>query len=137
MNKYLKEFLHRGLIFGGFGPMIMSIFFLCSTQKEGLNFSGIEIFTATISTYFLAFIHAGVSIFNQIEEWSIAKSTLFHLGSLYLAYLSCYLLNSWIHFEWLVVLIFTVLFVVLYFVVWIIVYITIKNTTKHLNNQIK
>ena len=28
MNKYLKEFLHRGLIFGGFGPLVAGIVFL-------------------------------------------------------------------------------------------------------------
>ena len=27
MNKYLKEFFHRGLIFGGFGPIILGIVF--------------------------------------------------------------------------------------------------------------
>ena len=25
MNKYLKAFLHRGLIFGGFGPIVLGI----------------------------------------------------------------------------------------------------------------
>lgn len=135
MNKYLKEFLHRGVIFGGFGPIIMAIIILCVSPIQK-SFSGIEIFIAIISTYFLAFIHAGVSVFNQIEEWSIAKSTLLHLGSLYLAYLSCYLLNSWMPFEWGVVLIFTLSFVVLYFIVWLIVFITVKKTIKHLNDKI-
>ena len=136
MNKYLKEFLHRGLMFGGFGPIIMAIIILCVSKTEGLSFSGNEIFFAVISTYLLAFIQAGVSVFNQIDEWSILKSTFIHLSSLYLAYLSCYLLNSWIPFEWGVVLVFTMSFVVLYFIVWLIVFITVKKTTQHLNNKI-
>ena len=135
-NKYLKEFLHRGLMFGGFGPIIMAIIILCVSKTEGLSFSGNEIFFAVISTYLLAFIQAGVSVFNQIDEWSILKSTFIHLSSLYLAYLSCYLLNSWIPFEWGVVLVFTMSFVVLYFIVWLIVFITVKKTTQHLNNKI-
>ena len=136
MNKYLKEFLHRGLMFGGFGPIIMAIIILCVSKTEGLSFSGNEIFFAVISTYLLAFIQAGVSVFNQIDEWSILKSTFIHLSSLYLAYLSCYLLNSWIPFEWGVVLVFTMSFVVLYFIVCLIVFITVKKTTQHLNNKI-
>ena len=136
MSKYLKEFLRRGLMFGGFGPIIMAIIILCVSKTEGLSFSGNEIFFAVISTYLLAFIQAGVSVFNQIDEWSILKSTFIHLSSLYLAYLSCYLLNSWIPFEWGVVLVFTMSFVVLYFIVWLIVFITVKKTTQHLNNKI-
>ena len=91
---------------------------------------------AIVSTYLLAFIHAGVSVFNQIEEWPIAKSLVFHFGSLYLAYLFCYAANRWIPFELNVVLIFTAIFVVCYFVVWFTVFAVIKLTEKRLNNKI-
>ena len=29
MNKYVREFLHRGLMFGGFGPIVFGIIILC------------------------------------------------------------------------------------------------------------
>ena len=91
---------------------------------------------AIISGYLLAFIQAGVTIFNQIENWSIYKSLLFHLGSLYLAYLGSYLINSWIPFDWMVVLIFTIVFVLTFFIIWGIVYFVVKHTAKELNKKL-
>ena len=38
MNKYLKEFLKRGLMFGGFGPIVLGvIYFLVNLQPRGLR----------------------------------------------------------------------------------------------------
>ncbi len=138
MNKYFKSFLHRGLVFGGFGPIICGIVFLILTliQKD-FSLKGSEVFLAIISTYILAFIHAGASIFNQIEEWSAAKSLFFHLGTLYVTYISCYLLNSWIQFDYMVILIFTAIFAAVYFIVWAIVMISIKAASKKFNKSLK
>ena len=138
MNRYLKSFLHRGLIFGGFGPIICGIVFLI-LQLIHKNFSlgGNEVFIAIISTYILAFIHAGASVFNQIEEWSAAKSLFCHLGTLYVTYISCYLLNSWIPFDFKVILIFTAIFASVYFLIWSIVIISIKTASKKFNKSLK
>lgn len=137
MNKYLKEFLQRGLAFAGFGPIIAGIVFLCiSFSTENLSLSGPQIFLAIVSTYLLAFIQAGASIFNQIESWPIAKSLLCHLGCIYLAYVLCYIVNSWIPFEPTVILIFTAIFLVAYFAIWFIVYACVKYTSKKINNKI-
>ena len=137
MNKYLKSFLHRGLIFGGFGPVITGIIYLIlSITIDNLSVSGTEMFTAIISTYLLAFIHAGCSIFNQVEHWPIAKSLFFHFLSLYLAYSVCYLINFWIPFDITVFLIFTGVFVLGYAIVWLIVYIIVKQTERKLNSKL-
>ena len=38
MNKYLKIFLHRGLIFGGFGPIVVGIvYFILGQTLEGFS----------------------------------------------------------------------------------------------------
>ena len=138
MNKYLKNFLQRGLAFGGFGPIIVGIVFavLQYTAKD-FSLTGTEILFAIISTYLLAFVQAGASVFNQIESWSIPKSLGFHLLTLYAAYVVCYLANSWIPFEPMVILIFTAIFLAVYFIVWVIVYISIKAVTKKLNKKIR
>lgn len=125
-------------MFSGFGPIIMAIIYLIiSLTNDGLALNGTEVFTAVLSTYVLAFIHAGASVFNQIEQWPIAKSLLFHFGSLYLAYTGCYLLNSWIEFNLVAWLIFTGIFVVIYFVVWTIVVIAVKSTSKKINARLE
>ena len=136
MNKYIKSFLYRGLIFGGFGPIITGLIFLFISKVEQISLSGIEVFIAIISTYLLAFVHAGASIFNQIEEWSLLKSTAFHLISLYVVYVLCYIVNSWIPFSWVAILIFTLGFILVYLIIWLTVVIIIKETTKQMNQKI-
>lgn len=124
-------------MFGGFGPIIMGIiFFIISKTVEGIAFSGRDVLIGIISTYLLAFIHAGASVFNQIEHWSVAKSTLFHMLTLYLAYVVCYLINSWIAFDLRVILLFTLIFIVIYAIVWATVVISIRATEKKLNRKL-
>lgn len=136
MKKYLIDFIKRGLIFGGFGPVIVAIIYFIISLSETVNLNPGQILVAVISSYLLAFIQSGATIFNQIENWSTAKSSLVYFTILYIAYLSCYLVNSWIPFEWLFVLIFTVSFVITYLIIWFIVYLIVKQTTKRLNEKL-
>lgn len=138
MERPVKEFFHRGLIFGGFGPIVMAlIYFILSFSEKKMILSCKEVFIVIISTYILAFVHAGSSVFNQIEEWPIMKSILYHFSALYIAYTLCYLINSWLPFDFKVVLIYTFSFVVLYFVIWLAVLISLKIAGKKLNRKLK
>lgn len=134
----VRDFFLRGLLFGGFGPVIAGIVYLILhfTLKD-LALTGLQVFTVIVSTYLLAFIHAGASVFNQIESWPIAKSTLCHFGLLYVAYVLCYVINSWIPFEPMVLGIFTAIFAVGYAVIWLAVYVSIRVTVKQLNRSLQ
>lgn len=137
MNPYVKSFLHRGMLFGGFGPIIAAIVFaILGCTLPDFSLTGGQVLSAVVSTYILAFIQAGVSVFNQIEHWSVGKSLFCHLTVLYLAYAACYILNSWIPFEPMVLVIFTVIFVVCYFVVWLTVYFSVRAAAKRLNRKL-
>jgi len=137
MNKYIKSFLHRGLVFGGFGPIVIGIIY-CVLELSVTDFSvrGTQICLAIVSSYLLAYIHAGASVFNQIEEWSLLKSTFCHFLTLYLAYIICYMLNSWIPFKIEVLLIFTSIFALGYLAVWICVVTSIKLISKKMNKKL-
>lgn len=138
MNKHLKEFLHRGLMFGGFGPIVGGIVFaILGATIEDFHIEGWQILLAIVSTYLLAFVQAGATVFNQIEKWGIAKSLACHFGSIYAVYLLAYAVNSWIPFEPIVVVIFTALFAVTYVVIWLTVFLVIRATEKKLNKKIK
>ncbi len=138
MSKYAKEYLIRGLMFGGFGPIIAGIVFLSlHLSKADFSLTGSSVFLAILSTYILAFVQAGSSVFNQIEEWSVAKSTGIHFLSLYIVYIACYLVNSWLPFSWGVIAIFTGIFIFVYFAIWITVYLILKNASNGLNKAIK
>lgn len=134
----VRDFFFRGLLFGGFGPIIAGIVYLILhlTLKD-LTLTGLQVFTTIVSTYLLAFVHAGASVFNQIESWPLAKSTLCHFGLLYIAYVLCYVINSWIPFEPLVLGIFTAIFAVGYAVIWLAVYVSIRVTVKRLNRSLR
>lgn len=137
MNKYLKSFLHRGFIFGGFGPIVAGIVYaILSKTVEGFYLEGTEVLLAILSTYLLAFLQAGATVFNQIEDWSLPKSLLCHFSTLYIAYSVCYISNSWIPFVPEVLLIFSLIFVAVYFIIWIIVYLSVKATSKKINSKL-
>ena len=101
-----------------------------------LNLHGGEVLLAIISTYILAFVQAGASIFNQIEEWPITKSLLCHFSLLFAVYSLTYVMNSWIPFEPIVLLIFCLVFILVYFTVWLTVYFSVRIHTKKLNKRL-
>ena len=137
MNKYLKAFLHRGLLFGGFGSIVVGIvIWFIELAGVDIALSGGEMLLAVISGYVLAFVQAGASVFNQIDEWPITKSLLCHFSLLFVTYSLVYVINSWIPFEPMVLLIFCLIFIAVYFIVWITVYLCIKAHTKRLNARL-
>ncbi len=138
MNKYFKEFMHRGLMFSGFGPIVFGIIMLCiSLAEKDLSLTGKEVLLGIISTYIIAFIQAGATVFNQIEHWSVPKSMLCHFSMLYAVYSLVYIANSWIPFKIEVLAIFTAIFIGVYFMVWIVVYLCVRNTGKKINERLR
>lgn len=125
-------------MFGGFGPVVVGIVYMIISKAEtNFSLSASEVFLATVSSYLLAFLQAGATVFNQIEHWSLPKSLLCHFATLYLAYSLCYVVNTWIPFEPIVLLFFSAIFVVVYFVIWLTVYFCVKNTSKKFNDKIR
>lgn len=138
MNKYVKVFLVRGLLFGGFGPIIAGmVFMIIDFTGTNLVLEGWQIFLAIVTSYLLAFISAGASVFEQIEEWSTIKSMLIHCVTIYLIYLITYLVNSWIPLKWEVILIFSFGVIGGFLLIWLFVYIISKQCSKSLNKKIR
>ncbi len=137
MNEYVRKYLHRGLIFGGLGSIVVGVVYaILGACIEGFSLSGAEALMGIVSGYVIAFVQAGSSVFNQIEGWPLAKSLGIHFASLYAVYCGAYLVNTWIPFEPLVILIFTAIFAAVYFAIWLTVYICIKITSKRLSAKL-
>ena len=62
---------------------------------------------------------------------------LIHGGVLYIGYLGTYLLNDWLDFGVMPVIVFTAIFVVGYIVIWAIIYSIIRRNTAKLNEMLK
>ena len=138
MNQYVKNYLQRGITFGGFGPIVAGvIFWILQLAGVEVVLSGAQVLIAIVSTYILAFVQAGSSVFNQIEEWPLAKSMGLHFLSLYIVYVGCYLVNRWLPFAWQVIAIFTGVFILVYLAVWLTVYLVVKSVSKKLNKKIR
>ena len=137
-KKDVIEFLKRGLMFGGFGPIIVGlVLFIISMTDSNFAIEGWQMFVAIISGYLIAFVQAGTTVFHTIEKWAPIKSALLQLVCLYVVYVGAYLINNWIPFDYKVVLIFTAIFIAAYFIIWLIVYLSIKMTAKKLNKTIE
>lgn len=138
MNKYFKEFIYRGLMFSGFGPIVFGIVMLCiSFAEKDLFLTSKEILLGIVSTYMIAFIQAGATVFNQIEHWSVPRSMACHFSMLYAIYSIAYIINTWIPFKIEVLVIFTAIFIGVYFTVWIVVYLCVRNTGRKINERLR
>ena len=134
----VRDFFLRGLIFGGCGPLVLGIVYLfLHTSLENLTLTGAEVFWGILSTYLLAFIHAGSGVFHKIESWSPCKSCLCQMSLLYASYVLCYVLNNWLPFEPIAIAVFTAIFVVGYGVICLAVYLGVHAAAKRLNRSLQ
>lgn len=134
----VRDFFLRGLIFGGSGPLVLGIVYLClHTSLENLTLTGAEVFWGILSTYLLAFIHAGSGVFHKIESWSPCKSCLCQMSLLYASYVLCYVLNNWLPFEPIAIVVFTAIFVVGYGAICLVVYLCVHAAAKRLNRSLQ
>lgn len=137
MRSYVKQFFLRGLMFGGFGPIVMAIIYaVMQAAVEDFSLNGYQVCLSIVSVYLLAFVQAGASVLNQIEEWSLPKSLLCHFSLLFVAYTLCYVGNTWIPFEPMAVAVFAAVFVAVYFAVWITVYLCVRAVGKKMNEKL-
>ena len=138
MKQYLADFIRRGLTACGFGPMVLAILYLI-LEKQG----AIEVLTVhqvcvgifTLSA--LAFAAGGMNAIYQIERLPLMAAILIHGGVLYFGYLLTYLLNDWIDWGILPVVMFTVIFAVCYLLIWALIYSMLKRNTRKVNQMLE
>ena len=138
MKKFILEFLRRGVFAASIGPIVLAIVYLIlqhtsNVETLSVNQVCIGIFSITA----LAFIAGGMNAIYQIERLPLMVAILIHGGVLYISYLGTYLLNNWLDFGALPIIVFSAVFVVGYIVIWAIIYSIIKRNTAKLNKMLK
>lgn len=138
MKKFVLEFLRRGLVAAGIGPIILAIVYMILQQTAAVETLSVnQVCIGIFSITALAFIAGGMNAIYQIERLPLMLAILIHGGVLYIGYLGTYLLNDWLDFGVMPIVVFSAVFVVGYIVIWAIVYsIIIRNTAK-LNKMLK
>lgn len=138
MKKFVLEFLRRGLIASGIGPIVLAIVYLILQQTAAVETLSInQVCIGIFSITALAFIAGGMNAIYQIERLPLMVAILIHGGILYISYLVTYLLNDWLDFGALPIIVFSAVFVVGYIVIWAIIYSIIKRNTDKLNKMLK
>lgn len=136
MNRHVREFLRRGMLFAWGGPVIVAFVWLCLERTGQVTELAVhEAALGVFSSAVLAFVAAGITAVYQIEQLPKPIAGLIHLAVLYADYLAVYLLNGWIKTE--VVAVFTFIFVAGFLLIWGAVYLTVSRSVAKMNRLVE
>ena len=138
MKKFVLEFLRRGLIAAGIGPIVLAIVYLILQQTAAVEtLSANQVCIGIFSITALTFIAGGMNAIYQIERMPLMIAILIHGAVLYMIYLVTYLLNNWLEWGVTPILVFTAIFVLGYLAIWVIICFVMKKRTEGLNEILK
>ena len=138
MKRNVLEFIRRGLMACGLGPIILAVLYLILHHRGALDTLTVEqVSMGIFSISALAFVAGGMNAIYQIERLPLMAAISIHGGILYVSYLITYLLNDWLKWGVLPVLVFSCIFVIGYLVIWVAIYVIIKRNTASLNEKLR
>ena len=138
MRKHVLEFIRRGLIACGFGPIVLAVFYLILQHQGAIEILTVnQVCLGIFSLSGLAFTAGGMNAIYQIERLPLMVAILIHGSVLYVSYLVAYLLNSWLEWGVVPILVFSCIFIVGFFVIWAIIYSIIKRNNDRINEILK
>ena len=138
MKKNILEFIRRGLIACGFGPVILAVLYLILQNQAGVEFLTVnQVCIGIFSISALAFIAGGMNVVYQIEQLPLMWAILIHGCVLYFSYLGTYLVNDWLEWGKAPILVFTGIFVLGYLAVWAVIYSLTRRNTEKINMALR
>lgn len=138
MKKIILEFLRRGFVACGLGPMVLAVLYLILQRNGVIEMLTVnEVCVGIVSLSALAFLAGGMNVIYQVERIPLMAAILVHGGVLYVSYLLTYLVNGWLEWGITPILVFTGIFALGYLVIWGIIYFVIRKKTDKLNEGLK
>ena len=138
MKRFSLEFVRRGTIAMGIGPIVLAIVYIILRYTADIDTLTVnQVCIGILSLSVLAFIAGGMNAIYQIERIPLMTAILIHGGALYIGYLGTYLINDWLDFGALPIIVFTAIFVVGFIIIWAIIYLIVKRNTAKLNELLK
>lgn len=138
MKKHALEFLRRGLIACGFGPLVLAAVYLVLHRFCALDVLSVhQVCMGIVTLYALSFIAGGMNIVYQIERLPLTLAILIHGVVLYAGYLVTYLLNGWLEQGAAPLLVFSGIFIAGYLMIWAVIYFITRRRTKKLNEKLR
>ena len=138
MKHIVKDFLMRGMVAAGFGPLALVVFYLITAHHAGLETISVsQVCTGILSLTALAFIAGGMNVIYQIERLPLMAAITIHGAVLYISYLATYLVNGWLEQGRGPILVFTVIFIAGYLAIWAVIYAIMRRSTARVNALLK
>ena len=138
MKKYILEFVRRGLAAFGFGPMILAVLYLVLHRQGIVQILTVnEVCLGILSLSVLAFVAGGMNMIYGIERLPLMVAILIHGIVLYGSYLATYLVNGWLEWGNMPILVFSGIFVAGYLAIWAVIYAIIRKNTTKLNEKLQ
>lgn len=138
MKKTVLEFLRRGVMACGIGPVVLAVLYTVLSSVGKLDaLTAEEVAVGIFSLTGLAFIAGGMNVIYQIERLPLMVAILIHGVVLYIAYLATYLLNDWLEWSAISVIVFTGIFIVGYLAIWAVIYSIVRRSTARINEMLK
>ena len=138
MKRHILEFIRRGMIACGLGPLVLAVLYLI-LQHQGLvqAIKVSEICLGIVSLSALAFIAGGMNMIYQVEHLPLMAAISIHGAVLYIAYLVTYLVNGWLGRGITPLLVFSAIFILGFLLIWAGIYFITKRNTERLNEILK
>lgn len=134
MKSNIMEFIRRGMIACGFGPIILAIIYLVLQHKGAVETLTVnQVCLGIFSLSALAFIAGGMNILYQIEQLPLLVAILIHGSVLYVSYLVTYLVNGWLKLGITPIIAFSSIFFLGYILIWVLIYTSTRRNTENLN----
>ena len=138
MKRYALEFVRRGMIACGIGPVVLAVLYLILQRQGTIDVLTVdEVCRGIFSLSALAFVAGGMNVLYQMERLPLMAAILIHGSVLYVSYLAVYLINGWIQSGAAPILVFSVIFVLGYLAIWAIIYSVMKRNTAKINEALK
>ena len=137
MKKIISQFIQRGLMVSGFGPIVLAVIYLILRGVGVVEVLTVdEVAIGIVSLTVLTFIAGGMNVIYRIEKLPLIAAILIHGAVLYIAYLITYLVNNWLKSDPTPLLVFSLIFAFTFAIIWLVVYIVIKQKTDKLNKML-
>ena len=138
MKKFMSNFLLRGLVTCGFGPMILAVVYLVLQRHGVVQMLQVdEVCTGIFSLIALAFVAGGMNAIYQVEKVPLMLAILIHGGVLYVTYIVIYLVNGWLQRRLMPILVFSAIFLGGYALIWTGIYLFNKRRTAKINQNLQ
>ena len=134
MKRQILEFLRRGVVACGFGPLVLVVLYWILHRHGVVDVLTVhEVCLGIVSLFVLAFIAGGMNFVYRIERLPVMLAILIHGSVLYVSYLATYLLNGWLDWGGAPILVFSAIFVLGYLGIWAVIYLVTKKKTAQVN----